>query len=231
VVRRSAGPRCNVDDCPAFAGCVLGGPGGEQPWRSTWLVKLRILAGLDVFHQGAPQAGAVVLCRGVARLYARVAEGKQVLLRLSQPGELLAMPTPLPHAYSCRAETESWVATVDRAAIRALVRRDALLGSAILGIMAAQNAYYVQRIVALASQGARGRLADALYGLLTDPRSGVPQTLPVQLSAKDLGEMAGCSRQTASSWLYKLQRTGVIARGDGAIRVLRPDLLSAMSQR
>jgi|GEM_PF-4675332 len=227
---RQTGPRCTKDECSAFDRCVIGVPGGDVATRAMCLLKLRAPAGGDVFHQGAPQIGAVILCRGVARSYYRLPEGKQVLLRLSGPGKLLSVPTGQPHAYSCRAETECWVATVEQAALRELVSQDALVGSAILELLAANNEYYVRRLVAVASRGACGRLADALSSLLGDAGKGQPYRLPVPISAKDLGEMAGCSRQTASSWLHKLEKGGVILRDERGLLVLQPDLLSAAFQ-
>ncbi|MFO8034095.1 MAG: Crp/Fnr family transcriptional regulator [Candidatus Bipolaricaulota bacterium] len=221
-----AGPNCSAKECAVFDSCVLATVHAALAESTSCVRKVRTPAGADVFHQGTPQAGMSILCAGVARLNCFAASGRNVLLRLCWPGEILSVPTLPTHPYSCQVEHEGWVATIDRTGLRELVAKDMRVRLEVLEKLAAQNARYVQRIAILATQGARGRLAGVLSSLAQEAgmRPGDGE-LPVELSAKDLGEMAGCSRQTASLYLGKMEKAGVITRESGALTVVRPELL------
>lgn len=205
--------------------CVLAAVHAELGESTAWVRKVRTPAGADVFRQGTPQAALTILCAGAARLSCCSPNGKSVLLGLCQPGELLAMPSLLAHPYSCRAEQESWVAIIERGALRGLMARGGSLGLAVVDRLAGRNAEYIQRIAALANQGAQQRLASALSHLLQETQHADSTRHSVEISAKDLGQMAGCSRQTASLWLGKMVKAGVIDREGGALKVSRPELL------
>ncbi len=221
----SAGPNCSAKACAAFDRCVLATVHAELGETTSGVRKVRTPAGADVFHQGTPQAALTILCVGVARLSCCSPNGKTVLLGLCRPGELLAVPSLEAHPHSCRAERDAWVAIVERGALRGLMARGSGLALAIVDTLAGRNAQYVQRIAALANQGAQQRLAGALSHLLQETQHAGSIPHSVEISAKDLGEMAGCSRQTASLWLGKMQKAGVITRESGALTVVRPELL------
>ncbi len=119
------------------------------------------------------------------------------------------------------------MAIIERAALRGLIAEEERLAVGLLDTLAASNAQYIQRIATLATQGARGRLA-AVLACLVQEGAGMRSRgseLTVELSAKDLGDMAGCSRQTASLWLGRMEKAGVITREGGPLRVVRPELL------
>lgn len=226
---RMSVPQCSHAHCPSYDRCVVSVVNSEQLEGSMIVRKVQAPSGTHVFHEGSPQAGATILCTGVARLECRTLDGRVVLLSYCWPGDLLAVPVLGVHACTLRSVQPAWVGVVDRAGFRATVDEHADLRKAVWERLAQVNVLYIRRIVGLASRSARGRLALVVRELLT--RGGVNGAqgvmLPLRLSAKDLADMAGCSRQTASTWLYRLEVNGVIARGRKGLRVLRPEALDA----
>ncbi len=227
MANRTSSPQCDRQYCPSFDRCVVSLVAPELREGSMVVRKVSAPSGTHMFHEGTPQAGASILCEGVAGLECRTLNGKVVLLTYCWPGELLVVPVLGEHVCTLRFVQPAWIGVVDRAGFRDAVDRDAGLRSAVWERLAELNALYIRRIVGLASHGAKGRLALVVRELLN--RAGVNGVhgaeLPVRLSGKDLADMAGCSRQTASTWLHKLEMNGVIIRGRKGLRVVRPELL------
>ncbi len=224
-------PQCDRGGCSVFGTCVMGAvPGGAT--ELSWQVrKVRMVAGTGVFHQGTPQAGLVILCAGRVRLSHVLVTGKSVLLRLCGPGELLSVPMLATHPYSCQTEGQAWLTTIDCAAAGRLTAADARFTLALVEKLAEQTSRYVERMVTLASAGARARLASVLSSLHGEAQGVHQAAASLEISAKDLGQMAGCSRQTASSWLREMERAGIISRKRREVKLLQPELLVSLSLR
>jgi len=212
-------------DCSARTRCVFSRlcAASHEPE----LRRLSLPKGAFLFHQAAPCAAMYVLCRGAVRLVCHGAAGRSVLLGFRRPGDVLAVPVGQPHACSALARQDVTVLVATSAALRELLADRTELALGLVAHLAHEEARYVQRAADLARRRASERLARAIVDITAeaDDQAGDCTSIPDRLSVQDIADLAACSRQTASTWLHKMETSGVIARSRGRLKIVEPERL------
>lgn len=189
--------------------------------------------GAVLFVEGQPAHGLFVLCSGKAKLTASSAQGRSLIVRVADAGEVLGLSAVMSSAaYEVGAET------LEPSQVSFLPRDEFLrflqdYGEVSVQVarhlsMELQRAYHQLTRIVLAPT-ARAKLA----GLLVERASpdgqqelkGVSFQLPH--THGEIGELIGCSRETVSRLLNDFRREGFIQVKGSSITLLDPAKLMA----
>lgn len=190
-----------------------------------------VAAHTTLFEEGEPCDHVVVVCSGRVKLLAGSENGRVLLLRLVEPGEILGAAEAVLHAgYECSAVAlePSVIALLPR---ETFVRFMASSTHAACRVNVALSDQYrrAQREERFFAFGdtSMGRLAQLLvewsaqHGRSFD--DGVH--IPLQVTHGDLAHAIGATRETVTRLLSELHHTGVVERTRDEIVVHRIDTL------
>jgi len=165
-----------------------------------------------IFHQGEQALGAYILCQGRAKLLYRAQRDKKLLLRFCSPGDLLAGVASQEHAFSAVSVGPSVVSFIDKVQTTELIKQYPKLGLEIDRRFAQEGERLLQRMADLAYGSVVERLSRMLLELGEEHgvRGEKSLRIDLPLSGRDLADMAGCSRQTASQELHRFVERGLI---------------------
>lgn len=192
--------------------------------------------GSTFYAEGQAPRGVYVLCEGRAKLSITSAEGKQLIVRIARPGDMLGLHANLAgHSHEGTAEAMSTcrVDFVTREDLLELLDRQK---SSVLGLAVAiskEFAEYVEQArVLLLSVSAAEKLAGLL--LAWGDTFGKPAPfgihLHTQLTHEELGQMIGASRETVTRSLNALKRSQVIRATNGDLWIRNRAALAAVAK-
>ncbi|HEX2834060.1 MAG TPA: Crp/Fnr family transcriptional regulator [Thermoanaerobaculia bacterium] len=190
--------------------------------------------GALLFVEGERPRGVFVLCSGKVKLTTSSSEGRTLIVRLSEPGEVLgASAVLLQRSYEISAETiepcqvnfirtEEFMAWIqnDRDAMMSVARQ--LSG----------DYYAAQREIR--SFGLAQTTSEKLARLVLDwcdesgERTDKGIRLKVMLTHEEIAQMIGTTRETVTRLLTSLRTKKVIEVKGSTVNVMRPDALEAM---
>jgi CRP/FNR family transcriptional regulator len=185
----------------------------------------RIPAGQDIFAQGDPIEAIALLIAGVVRVYSIGETGREITLYRFGTGDSCILTA---NAILSR-QTFPAIATVERdaeavmvpaEAFRDWVRRYDRWREFVFDLLSQRLA----SVMAIVEQVAFGRMDARVAGLLLARRPG-----PVSITHQEIAAELGSSREVVSRILEDLAARGLIRTGRGAIEVLKPEALRALS--
>jgi CRP/FNR family transcriptional regulator len=172
-------------------------------------------AGAVVFLEGQSPRGVYVLCQGKAKLTTTSADGKTMILKIAQPGEVLGLHATISgKAYELTVETlqPSQLTFIGRDDFLRFIRQhgDVCLQAAQHLSRDCQSAYEVVRSIGL-SHSAPAKLAKLLlqWAAEAKPANGAVQ-LRVTLTHEEIAQLIGSSRETVTRALSALRRQGTL---------------------
>jgi CRP/FNR family transcriptional regulator, cyclic AMP receptor protein len=172
-------------------------------------------SGAIVFLEGQSPRGVYVLCQGKAKLTTTNAEGKTMILKIAQPGEVLGLHATISgKAYELTVETlqPSQLTFIGREDFLRFIRQhgDVCLQAAQHLSRDCQSAYEVVRSIGL-SHSAPSKLAKLLVNWAAETKSsnGVAQ-IRVTLTHEEIAQLIGSSRETVTRALSSLRKQGVL---------------------
>lgn len=209
-------PRGNERQCSSCIGlsfCVLSTVSPEVLHLASLSSRQLTFNPGDTIFQGETLApGWVILCHGKARLYLRMHDGKQLLLRFCRPGDLLADPTRGAVPYAASAVTPARVAFLSENDVAGLIQAHPEVLAEVTRRLAQERKWLLRRLVDFAYGSTRGRLARVLLEL--GEEHGVAEDgevrIDLPLSLSDLAAMIGASRQATSKELQFLRQKRLI---------------------
>lgn len=214
------------------------GPMGSLPGparRALWSLARRteLSRGEILFLGGQEDDGRIYLVRrGMLRLTERDTEGREVVVDLGGPGDLLGLKPPLlggTNDHDAIAVTDSVVYSFP-----ARTTVDALLSDPSGARALATSIYSMHRRThALAVERATGsikaRLAGRLLHLAGAAGNGDdPTVIDGRVAHGDLGLLIGASRERICEEMIHLRRAGIIDYGRRDLRIFRPDVLERL---
>lgn len=192
-----------------------------------------------VFHEGEPADGLYILCEGAVKLYQSDRFGRDYILDVASPGDVLG-ELPLdpkePSSVSAEALTESQLCYLPRDRLLEFIQIHPMTGVRLVAALSKALASARRKARDLALKGAEGRLADLLVRLARG-QGGLPTVgdgdahVMLRYSRRELAEMIGVSPETAIRLLSSLKRRGVIVPEGRQIVVTDLDKLSRLAQR
>jgi CRP-like cAMP-binding protein len=210
-----------LGDLPLFAGlapatlAALAAAAHRRRYRRDMLL----------FAQGEPLEAFHVVLGGEVRAFRVTAGGQEQTLHLLRRGEVLPVVAYLPglaYPASAQAVTDCEVAVVRSEVLARLVRTRADLAWAFLVALGRRLLWAQGRMHDLALRSAAGRVASALLQLAHE--RGQRQAdgrlrLDRPFTHRELGQLAGLSRETVSRTLARLRGDGAVQRTEGGVLV------------
>jgi CRP-like cAMP-binding protein len=186
-------------------------------------------ANQTILSSGEPATNLFYLMGGSAKFYRLTKNGDEVLLWWLSTGDTFGLgsllPQPLRYIGTAEAVQDCQLLVWSHHNIRALASDYQRLGENMLRIVLYYLASHADRLVGLATETAEVRLAHTLLQL--SHRSGQVRPSGVELAIKneDLSALANVSAFTASRFLKKWERQGLLQKTRGKINIVSPESL------
>jgi CRP/FNR family transcriptional regulator, nitrogen oxide reductase regulator len=186
------------------------------------------------FHQGEPADTFYLVRRGQVRLSQINPDGKQVIIHLFGPGDVMAVIVVLSNAVyplSAEAITDSVAWAWDRETAVSLMEQFPRLAINGLDMVAARFLELQNRYRELATERVEQRVARALIRLVHQRNGYVPQQpYPLlSLTRQDLAEMTGTTLYTVSRICSNWEQQGLLQTGREQLHIHNLDHLIAIA--
>lgn len=186
-----------------------------------------------LFHAGDKAHAVHILEHGLLRVDRTTPAGKQVLLTLVRPGDLVGELSVIDRSRrsaSCSVVTDARVRTLSSAAFTALLASEPELANMVSRRVVRRMRALTDQLVAASALDARERVAARILELAEvtgEAHDGVVEvSLPI--SQQDIAHWAGLSREAAVKGLRDLRSEGIITTGRRHVTVLRPEALQQL---
>ncbi len=219
---RLLGVMCNLEDS-AIQDCNL--------HKTTNLYQ----KGQVIFYQGNQAYGLYCIFSGRVKLYKSGVDGKQQIIRIAGPGELLGYRSILadePYSSTAEALEEATICCIDRNAFSQILPKHPELAVNIIKKLAKELRAAEDLATSIAQKSVRERMAELLlmlketYG--TPGKKGV--RIDLQLSREEMGEMIGITQETAIRLLSEFKQDKMIDVKEREITILDPKALLATAR-
>ncbi len=191
--------------------------------------------GETIFNEGETPSGLVCLSQGKVKISRKGVSGKEQIVRLIKPWNLLGFQAYLAgNTYIASAKTleQSTICLVKHECVNELIRTNAAFSAALLQQVARAFIFSDTRLLALTQKHIRARLADSLilladmYGMCEDG-----QTINADLSREDLAKLSNMTASNATRTLTNFQKEGLIRLGERrSIQLLDSTIIRRISE-
>jgi len=189
-----------------------------------------------LFEEGRLARGVHVICSGRAKVSFTSAEGKKLIVRIGQPGDLLGIHSALTgHAYDATAEALApcRVDFISRKDLLDLLDRQKLFGLGLAVAISKEFTEFVEHArILLLPVSAAARLAGLLLSLAD--KFGEAKTsgicLQTLLTHEEIAQMIGASRETVTRTLNVFKQKHVIRVTNGDLFIRNRAALAALAQ-
>lgn len=181
--------------------------------------------GTVLFVEGQRPRGVYVLCEGRAKVTISSAEGKTLVLRIAQPGDLLGLNsalTGLPHEATAATLEKCRIDFISRADFTKLLDRSKTARVSLSEALSIQLSEVIERARSLLlSQSAAEKLARLLVEWCDELGKSTPQGIRLShgLTQEEIAQMICSSRETVSRLLTELRRKQIVRLNGSAILV------------
>lgn len=194
----------------------------------------RLSAGEHCFHQEDPAERLYLLVSGRIKLTQVTIDGRQVLLRIVEPGEMfggIALFVKERYPAGAEAMEESELLSWDGSAMLELIQVEPKVALNVIQHLAQLVQSLQDRVRELSTERVEKRIARTLVRLAAQSSRGAEAAGPVvlHLSRQDLGELAGATLYTVSRILSRWESEGLIESGRERIVVVKPQELEALA--
>jgi CRP/FNR family transcriptional regulator len=193
--------------------------------------------GAHVWTQGEPTGEFAFVVRGRVKLVSASQDGRETILEMGTPGELLCANAVCAFApYCCGAvamEDGTEILVVPRRDLLDLLERSTSAARAFLREVTCRGLALCRRIEELSSGQVERRIATLLLRL--SERMGVRRQsegtwIPVPLSRQDLADLCGTTIETAIRVMTRLGREGVVRSAARGFVIADPAALGAIAR-
>jgi CRP/FNR family transcriptional regulator, dissimilatory nitrate respiration regulator len=176
--------------------------------------------GQMLFRQGDEATAIFAVEQGRLRLVRHTVDDRKVVLHTARPGELFAEAALFADTYHCDAVADiaSLVRVLPKPELLARFAADPAAARRFMAILARQVMALRTRLELRSIRSARERLLQHL--LLAAAAGG--GTVRIEGTLMDLAAELGLTHETLYRVLAELEAEGVLARGEGGIRLLKP---------
>jgi len=191
----------------------------------------RKLATGEVLHLAGDPADRIhLLERGLVKLTARDGEGRDTILGLAVPGDLLGDVAALDgygQPLDAVAARPSKLVSLDAEVFLRVLGRSAKASLELAATLAVRTRWMFDTALERSSTEVPGRMAGRLLWLaeLLGQMRGTTIVLELPLRQGDLGRLAGMSRESACKTLRTFRSQGILDYQGQKLRILRPDAL------
>ncbi|PZD95479.1 Crp/Fnr family transcriptional regulator [Paenibacillus sambharensis] len=191
-------------------------------------------AGAYLFWEGDPADSVYLVRKGLVKLRKSTDDGKDLLLSILQPNDLLADidAWDTTHRYSAQAMEAVEVGVVSRLQLELLMSKSGEFAFRFAMWMSLMHRLTESKLRDLLMLGKQGALASTLirlsnsFGIVTE--EGI--LIDIKLTNTEMAELVGTTRESVNRMLGALKDDGVIqVAGGGMIRILQIDELRSIA--
>ena len=208
---------------------------GLEPTDRSELVRggrpMSLPAGATLLFEGDLSDRVVVVVAGSIRVFSTAANGREILVTVAGPGEILGEMSALdgqPHSASVNTVEPAEVVLVPAEAFRSALRSNARIATAVALRLTRELRRAVRRRVDLEAYDAPARLAQSLVDL-AERLAGGGEEVELPVSQRELAESCGASREAVTKALGAFRARGWVRTGRRSITVLDVDALRTRS--
>lgn len=179
-----------------------------------------------IFHSGDPTHHCYIVESGSVLLSKESPSGRPFSFLLSGRGAALHAITsfaPNGSFFSARATEKASLLVIPTSYFKKWVLRNPEITNNLLITLEELLDTAYQRIIDLINESVEQRIINCLFKLSS------PLGLTLPLTNKDLANMTGTSRETASRVIHKLQDIGLVSKSRGKIKILDVSQLESLS--
>ena len=187
--------------------------------------------GSTLFMEGQPANGVFLLCEGHVKLSTYSEDGKAIILRISEPGEILGVSAVIsgkPHEATGQVTEYCRVSFIKRSDFLSFIQTN---HEAALNALRQLSSNYHKAHTQICSLGLSSSAGDKLAKLLlqwcdVNLEDGSGQiVIPLVHTHGEIAEMIGTSRETLTKVLNELRESGLIDVRERLVWVLDADAL------
>jgi CRP-like cAMP-binding protein len=191
--------------------------------------------GQVLFRQGEPSQATFIVRSGRIKLFQSDLSGRQTLLRILGPGEILAITATVgapDYPATAVAERETEVLFWAGKRLEGLIREIPQLGINALGIVSKRMREMQSRFGELAAERVERRLARTLLRLGSQHGKRGPRgtLVDVEMSRQELAEMAGSTVFSMSRILSAWEKRSILESKRKGILILDPSALASIAE-
>lgn len=188
-----------------------------------------------IFAKGDEAAGLFVVTQGRVRIVANSAEGKEVILRVLEPGEIfgeIAMLDGGERTADAVADGDSGLMYVGRANFFSFLEGNPKLCIELLELVCGRLRSTSEQLEDFSFLDLRTRLAKRLLQLADEHGEAVAggTHIAMTLSQQTLAAMMGTSREAVNKQLRIWEDQGLILLGRGSVTLVDRDALEAITE-
>ncbi len=166
------------------------------------------------FREGEKSKGAIFLASGKIKLYKVGAGGREQILKMIKPGEIIGYTTLLTEKnwlFSAAAMTDAVICILDKYSLMSILKKNADLTLKLTEVLSEELIYSYNRIISLTQKHVRGRLVESLlnlidiYGCEDDGK-----TIRAAISRDDIAHFSNMTTSNAIRTLSSLASEGII---------------------
>lgn len=191
--------------------------------------------GQVLFYEGNQAFGLYCIFSGRVKLYKSGADGKQQIVRIAGPGDLLGYRSLFadePYTVNAEALEDATICCVDKNAFFPLLSKNPPLALNIIKKLSKELRETEDLATSIATRSVRERMAELL--LILKEAYGKPGKkgirIDLELSREDLAEMIGITQETAIRLLSEFRQDGLIDVKEREITILNPKALLNTAQ-
>jgi len=185
-----------------------------------------------MLKQGSPTSSALFLANGMAKTYVEGINGKNFILGIALPGQLIMGPggyVNSRHTYSVSAISTVNACFINFGIIKQLVKSNGAFAESMLQDISAKSLKSHIRMVNLAQKRMSGRVSEIL--LYFADEVFMKDEYDMILSRQELGEMTSMAKECVVRILKELEDSGVIYSDSSSVKILDRQKLIQISEK
>jgi CRP-like cAMP-binding protein len=182
----------------------------------------RYRAGEEVFSKGSPGQSMMAVLRGTLKMSSVSSEGKEVVFNLMYPGDCfgeVALIDGAERSADAVAMSDCELLVLQRRDFMPILKKRADICLILLEMVCQRLRQTTEQVEDVLFRHLESRIAKALLHLAASasPHSVQGLTLDLHLSQRELGYIAGGSRESVNKHLQTMHRAGLITLSKGSI--------------
>lgn len=185
-----------------------------------------------MIKQGSPSSNALFMATGIAKSYIEGLNGKNFILDLEKPGNLILGPGAYinsRHNYSVAAITSIQACFVSVDILQQLVRTNGAFAESMLEEFCRKTVKSHTRMVSMAQKRMSGRLAEVLLYFSNEIFNS--DSYDMIMTRQELGDMTSMAKECVVRILKEMEDSGIIYSDSAKLKILDKKKLVAVSEK
>lgn len=185
-----------------------------------------------MLKQGSPTSNALFMSTGLAKTYIEGLNGKNFILGIGMPGNLIAGPgvyVNSRHTYSVSAITTVQACFISFDIFKQLVRSNSAFAESFIEDISEKSLRSHTRMVNLVQKRMSGRLAEILLYFADEVFRN--DEYEMIMSRQELGEMTSMAKECVVRLLKEFEESGIIYSDSSKVKILDRDKLMQISEK